>query len=145
MIENSRTAPKWTWRWNLSLLRTLKLDTSIFKPVLYIRTRKKPYIWCFFWTLHLYAWLVLYWHLIRYQFNGTEFELKLEVKRPSGMLHLRSSEHADGGDSVEAVTAHQVWDVVLDLHFLTREASSLKQLSSGWVVVLEIKEIYSLA
>ncbi len=61
------------------------------------------------------------------------------------MLHLRSSEHADGGDSVEAVTAHQVWDVVLDLHFLTREASSLKQLSFGWVVVLEIKEIYGLA
>lgn len=57
------------------------------------------------------------------------------------MLHLRSSEHANGGDSVEAVAAHQVGDVVLDLHLLTGKASSLKQLSSGRVVVLEKKEI----
>lgn len=56
------------------------------------------------------------------------------------MLHLRSSEHANGGDSVEAVATHQVWDVVLDLHLLTGKASSLKQLSSGGVVVLEKKE-----
>ena len=54
------------------------------------------------------------------------------------MLHLRSSEHADGGDSVEAVAAHQVRDVILDLHLLTREAGSLKQLSSARIAVLEI-------
>lgn len=58
------------------------------------------------------------------------------------MLHLRSSEHADGGGSVEAVTAHQVWDVVLDLHLLTRVAGPLKQLSFGWVVVLETTETH---
>lgn len=58
------------------------------------------------------------------------------------MLYLRSSEHADGGNSVEAVTAHQVGDVILDLHLLTREAAALKQLSSGRVVVLKRAEIY---
>lgn len=59
-----------------------------------------------------------------------------------GMLHLRSSEDADGGDSVEAVAAHQVGDVVLDLHLLTGVTGSLKQLSSGRVVVLETTEMY---
>lgn len=58
------------------------------------------------------------------------------------MLHLRSSEHADGGDSVEVVPAHQVGDVILDLHLLTRETASLKQLSSGRVVVLKTPGIY---
>lgn len=65
-----------------------------------------------------------------------------EWEKPGELLYLRSSEHADGGDSVEAVTAHQVGDVILDLHLLTREAGSLKQLSSGRVVVLERIEIY---
>lgn len=54
------------------------------------------------------------------------------------MLYLRSSEHADGGGSVEAVAAHQVGDVVLDLHLLTGEAGSLEQLSFGGVVVLTV-------
>lgn len=57
------------------------------------------------------------------------------------MLHLRSSKHANWGDSVEAVATHQVGNVVLDLHLLTGKASSLKQLSSGGVVVLGKKEI----
>lgn len=56
------------------------------------------------------------------------------LKKP---LHLRSSQHADGGSSVEAVAAHQVGDVVLDLHLLPGEAGSLKQLSSGRIVVLK--------
>lgn len=50
--------------------------------------------------------------------------------------HLRSSEYPDGGNSVETVAVHQVWDVVLDLHLLTREAGPLKQLSSGGAVFL---------
>lgn len=57
-------------------------------------------------------------------------------------LYLRSSEHTDGGDSVEAVAAHQVGDVVLDLHLLARETGSLKQLSLGGIVVLETTEMY---
>lgn len=54
----------------------------------------------------------------------------------SRVLYLRSPEHSDGGDPVEAVAAHQVGNVVLDLHLLPREPSTLKQLSSGCVVVL---------
>ena len=57
--------------------------------------------------------------------------------------NLRSSEHTDGGDSVEVVAAHQVGDVVLELHLLTGEAGSLKQLSSGSVVVLRIRKTQS--
>lgn len=51
-------------------------------------------------------------------------------------LYLRSSQHSDGGDPIEAVAAHQVGNVVLDLHLLPRVPSTLKQLSSGCVVVL---------
>lgn len=53
------------------------------------------------------------------------------------MSHLRSSQHTDGGGPVQAVAAHQVGDVVLDLHLLPGEAGSLKQLSSGRIVVLQ--------
>lgn len=53
------------------------------------------------------------------------------------MLHSRSSEDADGGDPVEAVTAHQVGDVVLDLHLLTGEPGSLEELSFGRGAVLK--------
>lgn len=56
------------------------------------------------------------------------------------MGHLRSSKHTDGGDSVETVAAHQVGDVVLDLHLLAGEAGTLKQLSFGRVVVLKNKQ-----
>lgn len=52
------------------------------------------------------------------------------------LLYLRSSQHSDGGHPIEAVAAHQVGNVVLDLHLLPREPSTLKQLSSGCVVVL---------
>lgn len=50
--------------------------------------------------------------------------------------YLRSSKHADGSRPVEAVPAHQVGNVILEFHFLPRESGSLKQLSSGRVVVL---------
>lgn len=50
--------------------------------------------------------------------------------------YLRSSKHADGRRPVEAVPAHQVGNVILEFHFLPGESSSLKQLSSGRVVVL---------
>lgn len=51
-------------------------------------------------------------------------------------MDLRSTQDTDGGGSVHAVTGHQVRDVILDLGLLTREASSLKQLGPGRVVVL---------
>jgi len=51
-------------------------------------------------------------------------------------MDLRSTQDTDGGGSVQAVTGHQVRDVILDLSLLTREASSLKQLGPGRVVVL---------
>lgn len=50
--------------------------------------------------------------------------------------YLRSTKHADGCHPVEAVPAHQVGNVILEFHFLPRESRSLKQLSSGRVVVL---------
>lgn len=56
--------------------------------------------------------------------------------RDLSLLYLRSSQHSDGGDPIEAVAAHQVGNVVLDLHLLPREPSPLKQLSSGCVGVL---------
>lgn len=49
---------------------------------------------------------------------------------------LRSSQHADGSHPVETVATHQVGNVVLEFHLLPGESSSLKQLSSGKVVVL---------
>lgn len=58
------------------------------------------------------------------------------ISNISRLLYLRSSEYSDGGDPVEAVAAHQVGNVVLDLHLLPRESSALKQLSPGCVVVL---------
>lgn len=51
-------------------------------------------------------------------------------------MHLRSSQDSDGGDPVETVAAHQVGNVVLDLHLLPGESSALKQLSPGCIVVL---------
>lgn len=51
-------------------------------------------------------------------------------------MDLRSSQDTDGGGSVQAMTAHQVGDVILDLGLLTREARSFKQLGPGCVVVL---------
>lgn len=58
------------------------------------------------------------------------------LRNASRLLDLRSSEDSDGGDPVEAVAAHQVGNVVLDLHLLPGESSALKQLSLGCVVVL---------
>lgn len=52
------------------------------------------------------------------------------------LLHLRSTKHADGGHPVEAVAAHQIGDIILELHLLPGETSSLKQLSFGRIVVL---------
>lgn len=50
--------------------------------------------------------------------------------------YSRSSKHADGGHPVETVAAHQVGNVILELHLLPGESRPLKQLSPGRVVVL---------
>lgn len=55
------------------------------------------------------------------------------------MLNLRSSKDPNGGDSVEVVAAHEVGDVILDLHLFTGETSSLEHLRSGRIVVLKIR------
>lgn len=59
-----------------------------------------------------------------------------DVSRSDGRCNSRSSQHADGGDSVQAVAAHQVGNIVLNFHLLPREAATLEQLSSGEAVVL---------
>lgn len=53
------------------------------------------------------------------------------------LLYLRSSQYTNGGYSVEAVAAHQVRNVILDLHLLTAEPGSLKQLSFHRVAILQ--------
>lgn len=69
-------------------------------------------------------------------FAGHIMRSKGPEQQQKQLLHLRSTKHADGGHPVEAVAAHQVGDIILELHLLPGETSSLKQLSSGRIVVL---------